>query len=65
MSVFCWKNLLPYRKDRFGYYLCGLCKKPWAENSKHWCSEECLRNSLRTFIGSEKFIQRCKGEAAV
>jgi 5-methylcytosine-specific restriction enzyme A len=52
MSTFRWKNLPPFRKDRFGYYLCRLCKKPCAEDSKHWCSEECLRKYLTISNGS-------------
>ena len=46
MSVLRWKNLPPFRKDKHGFYLCRLCRRPCAEDSRQWCSEECLRNFL-------------------
>jgi len=52
MSTIRWKSLPPFRRDRFGYYLCRLCKKPCPENDRFWCSEECLRRSLTASHGS-------------
>ena len=46
MSVIRWKSLPSFRKDKFGCYLCRLCKKPCLETDPHWCSEECLRKYL-------------------
>ena len=52
MSIFRWKNLPAFRKDKFGYYLCRLCKQPCPEMERYWCSEECLRNYLFMSDGS-------------
>lgn len=52
MSTVRWKNLPPFRRDRFGYYLCRLCERPCPENERHWCSEECLRRYLTLSHGS-------------
>ena len=46
MSVIRWKSLPPSRQDKFGYFLCRLCKRPCTGADRHWCSEECLRNYL-------------------
>ena len=64
MSVFRWKNLPPFRKDRFGNFLCRLCKKPCSEVSRHWCSEECLRQYLTISNGSyvrAQLLERDRG----
>jgi 5-methylcytosine-specific restriction enzyme A len=52
MSMFRWKNLPPFRKDASGNYLCRLCKQPCADESRHWCSEECLRKYLTISNGA-------------
>ena len=46
MSHFRWKNLPPFRRDKYGYYLCRLCKNPCPENERSWCSEACLKEYL-------------------
>ena len=46
MSVLRRKSLPPFRKDRYGYYLCRLCSKACPEGERQWCSEECLRQFL-------------------
>jgi 5-methylcytosine-specific restriction protein A len=52
MSVLRRKLLPPIRVDRFGYYLCRLCKSPCPENERQWCSEVCLRQYLTMSDGS-------------
>ena len=52
MSNVRWKSLPPFRRDRFGCYLCRLCKKPCPESDHQWCSEECLRQYLTLSHGS-------------
>ncbi len=52
MSHIRWKSLPPFRQDKFGYYLCRLCRKPCPEAERHWCSEECLSRYLLTSHGA-------------
>jgi len=67
MSVLRWKNLPPFQKDKFGFYLCRLCKMPCAEGSRQWCSEECFKKFLTMSDGSHvraQLFERDRGVCA-
>jgi hypothetical protein len=68
MSVLRWKLLPPVRIDRYGYYLCRLCKKPCPSGERQWCSEECLRTYLTISDGNyvrAKLFERDRGVCAL
>jgi 5-methylcytosine-specific restriction protein A len=68
MSVLRWKLLPPVRIDRYGYYLCRLCKKPCPSGERQWCSEECLRAYLTISDGNyvrAKLFERDGGVCAL
>ena len=67
MSVIRWKNLPSVRRDKYGYYLCRLCKGPCPQYEQHWCSERCLQTYLLISNGSyvrEKLFERDRGVCA-
>lgn len=55
MSVLRWKHLPPFRRDRYGYYLCRLCQSPCPEGERSWCSERCLKRYLT--ISSGEYVR--------
>ena len=68
MSVLRWKLLPPVRIDRYGYYLCRLCKKACPSGERQWCSEECLRIYLTISDGNyvrAKLFERDRGVCAL
>jgi 5-methylcytosine-specific restriction enzyme A len=68
MAVFRWKNLPPVRRDRYGYYLCRLCKKACPENETAWCSTECLNKYLLMSSGTyvrAALLERDRGRCAL
>jgi 5-methylcytosine-specific restriction endonuclease McrA len=67
MSHFRWKNLPPFRKDKYGYYLCRLCKHPCPPYERSWCSEACLKQYLTMSSGTTvrgQLFERDKGVCA-